>query len=401
MLIWQYIFTNWELDYQFVMIEREAHKKVHSLLGLFKAIAITGPRQSGKTTLSKQCAPDKPYVSLENPVERNFAIEDPVGFLKRFPDGAILDEVQRAPEILSFLQEILDNTETKGMFILTGSNNFLLLDSISQSLAGRVAYLELLPFSHEEIKNQYVNQLDDVILKGGYPLIHTEEMPVSDWFSAYVRTYVERDVRQVKNIGNLLVFDKFLYLCANRTGQLLNYSNLSIELGVDHKTVQSWIGILQASYIIFLLPPYYNNYNKRILKSPKLYFCDTGLACYLLNIRDKESLTNHPFRGSLFENYVVLELLKQRYNDGARSNLFFWRDNSGHEIDILIDQANQVIPVEVKSGATIQKDYFKNLSFFKKIAETNESFVVYGGDESQKRILGQVLAWDDLSSLRE
>ncbi|MDX2285799.1 MAG: ATP-binding protein [Bacteroidia bacterium] len=383
------------------MIPRQAAAKLRVLAAQFRSVAVIGPRQSGKTTLSRACFPDKPYASLETPETRRFALDDPKGFLASYPDGAILDEIQRAPELLSWLQQRLDEDGRRGLFILTGSNNFLLLEQITQSLAGRAAYLDLLPLSFSEWHPTLGSQppLDEVLLKGGYPAILAEGADPQDWFAAYVRTYVERDVRQIKNLGNLLAFERLLALCAGRVGQLLNTSHLANELGVDVKTVQSWLGILQASYIIHLLPPYFQNFSKRIVKTPKLYFCDTGLAAYLLRIGDTRALGLHPLRGALFENFILNELLKNRLNQGLRSNLYFWRDQGGHELDVLIDEGDQVIPVEIKSGQTVHQDFFKGLQYWRALTGRDTAGrIYYGGDSGQQRSGGdQVRSWRHLA----
>jgi predicted AAA+ superfamily ATPase len=369
------------------MIKRIASDKILDLAQQFKAVAIIGPRQSGKTTLSRSCFPEKPYVSLENPQNREFAQTDPAGFLNTYGEGAILDEVQRVPELLSWLQQELDEDERRGKFILTGSNNLLLLEKITQTLAGRVAYIDLLPFSIQELES-IPGSLEDInqrLFRGGYPPVQFNGIFPGDWFPAYVRTYVERDVRQMKNIENLLAFEKLLALCAGRIGQQINYSNLGVEAGLDYKTVQSWLGILQASYIIHLFPPYFRNFNKRIVKTPKLYFYDTGLACYLLRVNDPKTLVQHPYRGALFENFIINELLKNRFNQGQRSNLYYWRDSSGHEMDVVIDEGLRITPVEIKSGQTITRDYFKAHQFWKKLTGESGGIIFYGGEEEQKR----------------
>jgi predicted AAA+ superfamily ATPase len=378
------------------MISRIAAEKVTRLAGAFKAVVIIGPRQSGKTTLARSCFPDKTYVSLENPDIRNFAISDPRNFLKKYKEGAILDEVQRAPEILSYLQQILDESDEKGKFILTGSNNFLLQEKITQSLAGRASYLDLLPFSVGEMEAipGALESLNSVIFKGGFPSIQANGIDPSDWFGAYVRTYVERDVRQIKNVSNLLLFEKLLSLCAGRVGQLLNYSNLANEIGVDVKTVQAWTGILQAGFHVFLLPSFHQSFNKRIIKSPKLYFYDTGLVCYLLGISSPDLLYQHPYRGALFENFIISELIKNRFNRGRRSNLFFWRDSTGNEMDVVIDNGISLLPVEIKSGATLSASQFKGIRFWQKLTGVPRSILIYGGDEDQERKNEiQVLNW--------
>ena len=287
------------------MIKREAETELLILANQFKAVAVIGPRQSGKTTLVRMVFKDKPYANLENPDIRKFAMEDPRGFLSNYPKGAVLDEIQRVPELFSYLQQILDDSTTNGLFVLTGSNNFLLQESISQSLAGRVGYLFLLPLSLQEINDQEFN-INQLIFKGGYPALYNETTEPAKWYPNYIRTYVERDVRLIKNITDLFAFERFLRLCAGRIGQLFNMSNLAIEVGVDVKTISSWIGILETSFIVFRLQPYHANFNKRIVKMPKLYFYDTGLAVALLGVENAEQLKLHPFRGSLFENMVVI-----------------------------------------------------------------------------------------------
>ena len=384
------------------MIERIAATKIKQLAGQFKAVAIIGPRQSGKTTLARACFPNKTYISLENPENRLFAQSDPKGFLNTYAEGAILDEVQRVPELLSWLQQNLDEDDRRGKFILTGSNNFLLLEKITQTLAGRVAYIDLLPFSIKELEQipGSLDDLDQAIFKGTYPPVQADAIDPQDWFPAYVRTYVERDVRQIKNIENLLAFEKLLALCAGRVGQQVNFSNIGLEAGVDYKTAQSWFGILQASYIIHFLPPYFKNFNKRVVKTPKLYFYDTGLACYLLRITDPQTLLTHPVRGALFENLIITELLKNRFNAAKQSNLYFWRDRSGNEIDVLIDEGLELIPVEIKSGQTITGDYFKGLKFWEQLTGQSKGVIYYGGEAHQKRSDGIVVkSWREVGQL--
>ncbi len=385
------------------MIHRQSEEKLKQLSTHFKAVAIIGPRQSGKTTLARKCFPNKPYVSLETPSDRNLALEDPIQFLKRYPDGAILDEIQRAPELLSWLQQNLDEDPRKGKFILTGSNNFLLLEKVTQSLAGRVAFIEQLPFSLPELSDvpNALHDLNTLLWKGSYPPVQADGIPPTDWYPSYVRTYVERDVRQIKNIENLLLFERMLSLCAGRIGQEVNYSNLSEEVGVDYKTIQSWMGILQASYLIWLLPPYFRNFNKRIVKTPKLYFYDTGLACSLLGIQMPELLVQHPYRGAIFENFILNELLKQRFNRGQRSNMYFWREPSGKEIDVLIDDGLHIRPVEVKSGYTITSDWLKGLKYWNMLQSAeNGGIVYYAGDEQQERSGGyEVRSWRSLADV--
>lgn len=381
------------------MVQRFAKDKLIDLATKFKAVAVTGARQSGKTTLVKQVFKNKSYVSLENPDTRRFALDDPRGFLDSYPNGAILDEVQRVPELFSYLQEILDNTKTKGLFVLSGSNNFLLQQNISQTLAGRVGYLNLLPFSISELKKSKLLPSDDdaLMLKGFYPPIYDQQIPPEDWCPNYIRTYIERDVRQLKNINNLIVFERFIKLLAARSGQELNNSSLSLETGVDVKTIQSWIGILESSFIIYLLKPHHKNFNKTIVKRPKLYFYDSALVCHLLGIRNVLQLNTHALRGSIFEGMVVTELIKKRTNAGLPINLSYWRDKTGHEIDIIIDNAGKLIPIEIKSGKTVHNEFFKNLDYWCKLSGVKHSLLLYGGTQNQKRSTGKdILNWRQL-----
>lgn len=382
-----------------IMVAREAQKELKLLYGQFKAVAVVGPRQSGKTTLTRSVFPHKAYVSLENPDYRQFAEEDPRGFLAQFPDGAILDEAQRAPSIFSYLQQLLDESTKTGQFILTGSNNFLLQQNIVQSLAGRIAYLYLLPFSITELRAAKLlpSALNNLLYKGSYPPIYSQHIPPEKWFPNYIRTYVERDVRLVKNISDLATFERFLKLCAGRTGQLLNKSSLGIEVGVDSKTIASWLSILESSFIIHLLRPHYKNFNKRVVKMPKLYFYDTGLACALLGVQNEKQIMTHPLRGSLFENFVISELIKKRYNFGKPDNLYFWRDNKGNEIDLIIDNGNELYPVEIKAGQTVTSAYFKGIEFWNRLTNSKGGTVIYAGESRQERSAGiQVVPWYEM-----
>ena len=381
------------------MIQRTAKDKLKDLASKFKAVAVTGARQTGKTTLVKQVFKGKPYLSLENPETRNFALEDPRGFLASYPKGAILDEVQRTPELFSYLQEILDNSKVKGLFILSGSNNFLLQQNISQTLAGRVGYINLLPFSIEELKKSKLLPKDDdqLMLKGFYPPIYDQEIPPLDWCPNYIRTYIEKDVRQIKNITDLIVFERFIKLLAGRSGQELNNSALAVETGVDVKTIQSWIGILESSFIIYLLKPHFKNFNKTIVKRPKVYFYDTALVCYLLGIRNVSQLKTHPLRGSIFEGMVVTELIKKRTNAGLPINLYYWRDKTGHEIDVIIDNGGKLLPIEIKSGKTLNAEFFKNIDYWSKLSGAEKSVLLYAGEQNQKRTTGkEILNWRNL-----
>jgi len=380
------------------MIPRIASSKLQELATMFKAVAVIGPRQSGKTTLVKSLFLDKPYVNFENPDIRIFATEDPRGLLSKYRDGAIFDEVQRVPHIFSYLQEILDNSSERGKYILTGSNNFLLQENISQSLAGRVAYLRLLPFNLEELSgSRELNDENEIILKGFYPPLFDLEFPVIDWMPNYIRTYIERDVRQVKNITDLMVFEKFMRLLASRTGHELNYSSLSVEVGVDVKTLQSWVGVLESSFIIFLLRPHYKNFNKILVKRPKLYFYDTGLVCALLGINSTDHLAVHPLRGSLFECLIVSELIKQRTHRGKEDNLYYWRDKTGHEIDLIVEEASKLFPIEIKAGKTLHAEFYKNLYYWMKLSGETQAGLIYSGELELLRSDGiNVKSWKSL-----
>lgn len=383
------------------MIHRNVSSKFLQLASTFKAVAVIGPRQSGKTTLVKELFDHKPYVNLEDPDVRNYALEDPRGFLANYPNGAILDEVQRTPNLFSYLQGILDNHVEAGQFILSGSNNFLLQQNISQSLAGRVAYINLLPFSIAELsKNdeEKIQEVNDVIYTGLYPPIHDRKIAPEDWYPNYLRTYVERDVRQIKNITDLIVFERFVRLLAGRTGQELNLSGLAVEVGVDTKTIQSWIGILESSFIIFLLKPHFKNFNKIITKRPKVYFYDTGLVCSLLGINHAEQIELHPLRGNIFETFIVSEMIKIRENSGKETNLYYWRDKAGREIDVILDQGLTLLPMEIKSGKTITKEYFKNLIYWMNLSDSKQGLVIYGGEQEQTRSNGiSVYSWRKLT----
>jgi predicted AAA+ superfamily ATPase len=383
------------------MIPRESQKELLSLASQFKAVAVVGPRQSGKTTLTKMLFPDKVYVNFENPDTKLFATQDPRGFLSNYPNGAIFDEAQRVPQLFSYLQQILDESSSNGLFIITGSNNFLLQEQISQSLAGRVGYLNLLPLTISEI-GSLESDVNSLIYKGGYPSLYKESIEPSKWYANYIRTYVERDVRLIKNITDFAAFERFLRLCAARVGQLLNMNNLAMEVGVDSKTINSWIGVLESSFVAFRLQPHFKNYNKRIVKMPKLYFYDTGLATALLGIENKNQLDLNIYKGALFENLIVLELIKSRFNKAKLNNLFFWRDHKGNEIDVLIDKGFSLIPIEIKSGKTITNDFFKGLKYWQKLSGFDAGYVVYSGSDIQNRSDElKVLPYNQLEAIKE
>jgi len=378
------------------MILREITQKIKQLTEKFPVIAVIGPRQSGKTTLIKNTFPEMDYVNLEEPDTRLFAQQDPRSFLSSKPNGLIIDEVQRVPELFSYVQTFSDSSKKSGQFILTGSQNFLLQEKITQTLAGRVALLTLLPFSLTEL-GQNINKenFSFYLQKGFYPPIYDRQIEPADWFPNYIHAYIERDVRQIKNIPDLNTFTLFVKLCAGRIGQLLNLSSLANETGVSVNTVKSWLSILEASFIIFRLIPHHQNYNKRLVKMSKLYFHDTGLACSLLGIATQKQLSTHYQVGSLFENMIISELLKYQCNHGKDNNLFFWRDKSGREIDCLIDNGLNKTCVEIKSGKTITAEFLKGLTLYEQLAapEKIKSFLIYGGDQKQMRNDVTLLPW--------
>ena len=388
------------------LIPRTAEKILTALSKSYPALVVTGPRQSGKTTLTQIVFPNKTYVSLEELDMRDFATNDPRGFLNQYPDGAILDEVQRCPDLFSYLQSRLDEDKRMGLFILTGSQQFGLISGISQSLAGRVAKISLLPFSLHELQEakKTPETIEALLFKGLYPPIHDRALAPHIWYNNYISTYLERDVRQLINVRDLSTFQNFVRMCAARTGQLLNLSSLASDCGITHNTAKAWISVLEANYIVHLLQPHHRNFNKRLIKSPKLYFHDSGLAARLLNIQTADQLMTHPARGQLFETWVVSEFLKYRFNNALSSNLYFWRDSTGHEIDILIEQADKLLPVEIKSGQTVASDFFDSLKRFQKLAgdSVGSAALIYGGAQGQQRETAKVVPWKrihDLSSI--
>lgn len=381
-----------------MIIPRLASSAVQRLAKGFPVVAITGPRQSGKTTLSRQLFPGKPYVSLENPEQRLFASEDPKRFLAQFADGAVIDEVQRVPALLSWLQGLVDERQRMGDFILTGSQQFDLVRHITQSLAGRVGRVELLPLQGLELRQagQLPSSLDEMMVKGHYPALYSRELLPQDWFANYVATYVERDVRQLLQIKDLQLFQRFLRLAAARSGQLLNLSALGADAGVSAVTAREWIGVLEASYLVMRLQPYFENFGKRLVKTPKLYFLDTGLLCWLLGIHSAAVLSTHPLRGQIFETMMVVEAYKAALNKGRQAAIYFWRDSAGQEVDLLAQRDGVFESYEIKSGATFSPDWFKQLTQFEKLnPQAVRSTVIYGGEESSSRSQGEVLAWTD------
>lgn len=385
-----------------IYIPRDAESRLKHFSSGYPVIVVTGPRQSGKSTLVRHAFPDYRYVSLEDLDYREFAETDPRSFLNQFCNGAILDEVQRCPSLFSYLQTHIDESQQPGEYILTGSQQFGLLSGITQSLAGRAALLTLLPMSYGELERggKIGKDLDQALFNGAFPPIFDRGLDPHPWHGNYVRTYLERDVRQLIRVQDLGSFQRFLRLCAGRTGQLLNLSSLANDCGITHNTAKAWISVLEASYILHLLPPHHQNFNKRLVKTPKLYFLDTGLAAWLLGVRNCAQLMAHPVRGALFETWVVSELLKARYNAGETPNLYFWRDRSGHEVDLLIDLGTHLVPLEIKSGQTLNRDFFSGLAFWQQMAGevSGRAWLIYGGDSRQMRSSVSVLPWHEIHS---
>jgi len=377
------------------VITRNISKAIYRYAKSFPVVEITGPRESGKTTLVRSLFADKPYVTLKDPSERLFAEDDPKGFLARFSEGAIFDEAQRWPDLFSYLQGMVDEDRQVGRFILTGSQQFGLLAGVSQSLAGRAGVMRLLPLASSEIPNLSTSSLNSILLNGGYPALYAQSINAQDWFASYIATYVERDVRQLINVQDLTTFQRFLRLCAGRSGSLLNLNALAGEAGITNKVAQAWMSVLQSSDLVYLLPPYHKNFGKRLVKTPKLYFLDTGLACWLLGIRSEDVLALHPLRGALFETWVIGEALKARYNAGEPADLYFWRDNNGVEADLLYEKDGKLQTIEIKSGATVTRDYIKAGQKAAKFAgeEALTPWLVHGGDDNYERNGVDVVGW--------
>jgi predicted AAA+ superfamily ATPase len=398
------------------MILRSLQRPLEDVARQYPVVTLTGPRQSGKTTLVRETFPGHAYASLEEPDVREFALADPRGFLGQFAGRVILDEVQRAPDLFSYIQTLVDREDIPGRFILSGSQNFLLLRSIGQSLAGRSAVLHLLPLSLAEVQGRPPFPLEalgkevpaerqdnptdlmELLFRGFYPRIHDKGLDPATWHSGYYQTYVERDVREIVNVGDLEAFGRFVRLCAGRNGQLLNLTSLANDGGISHTTAQRWISILEASFLVLLLRPYHANFGKRLIKSPKLYFLDTGLLCYLLRIQSPEDLRQHANRGSIFESFVVTDLMKSFLNRGRESDLYFWRDSTGHEIDAVIDLGRERVAVEIKSAQTVAQDFFAGIDFWRKLVGDTEapSALIYGGDRSYRRSGVSVQSWSTL-----
>jgi predicted AAA+ superfamily ATPase len=376
-------------------------------------VTLTGPRQSGKTTLVRAVFPEYAYASLEAPDLREYALADPRGFLGTFPGPVILDEAQRAPDLFSYIQVLVDEEGQAGRFVLTGSQNFLLLRSVSQSLAGRCAVLHLLPFSLSELSQRpplplaglgrgplaagrtFAGHWTEAAFRGFYPRIHDRGLDAAEWLGNYYRTYVERDVREIVNVADLEAFGRFVRLAAGRNGQLLNLSSLATDCGITHTTARRWLSILETSFLVALLRPHHRNFSKRLVKTPKLYFLDPGLLCYLLRIRSPDDLRLHGARGAVFESLVVSEFLKSCYHAGAEPNLYFWRDSSGHEVDVVLDWGADLVAVEIKSGETVTPDFLAGLDRWRGIVDDPgaPAALVYGGTQPQARHGVEVLPW--------
>lgn len=381
------------------MFRRTLEQKLLQLKSQFPVLALFGPRQSGKTTLARKVFPSYHYVNLESFEEQEFATEDPKGFLMRFreKEGIILDEIQKIPKLLSYIQMEVDENQLLGRFIITGSQNILLNHHVNQTLAGRVALMTLLPLSIEELREagQLQKSAEETIFRGSYPRVYHHSVDPIVFAESYIRTYVERDVRDILKITSLLEFQKFMRLCAARVGQLLDLTDLAKDAGISLPTVKSWLSVLEASYIIFLLQPHHTNFNKRLVKMPKLYFYDTALVCNLLRLTSADDVYDHYLRGGLFESMIISDFLKKRYHHGLPPNVYFWRDKSGHEIDCVLEEGKRLTPIEIKSSATIQSDMFVNLVKWCDWAALSpgSGIVVYAGEEKQQRKQGSIFPW--------
>ncbi len=379
------------------MLKRQAEPALRRLAGYYPVVTVSGPRQSGKSTLVRATFPDLPYVSLEEIDVREFAQSDPRGFLGQYRDGAILDEAQRCPDLFSYLQAEVDRDPRRGRFVLTGSQQFGLLAGVSQTLAGRVGILRLLPFSYQELAQAEVpRSTEDALWRGGYPPIHDRGIPPGRWFSDYVTTYVERDVRQMVAVRDLGSFARFVRMCAARTGQLLNLSGLAADCGITHNTAKAWLSVLEASFLVHLLPAYFRNFGKRLVKAPKLCFLDAGLAAWLVGVQQPEQLAIHPMRGALFETWVLGEILKYRFNRALAPDTYYWRDAAGNEVDGVVERPGGPAALEIKAGQTIAEDYFRSLDRFGQATGVSAGALIYAGDTPQRRFRWPVYPWREV-----
>lgn len=385
-----------------MLIPRTLSGKLLDLATKFPIVSLTGPRQSGKTTLLRNLLPGYQYVSLENPVTRQYAVEDPNGFLSTYDQRVIFDEVQRAPDLFSYLQTKVDEDRIMGQYVLSGSQNFLLLQAISQTLAGRVAVLKLLPLSYAEQQadNLLTGSVAETIFRGGYPALYDRNLTADEFFPSYIETYLQRDVRDLGGIRDLGAFTAFVRLCAGRIGQPLNLSSLAVECGVTAPTARAWLSILESSYFVFLVQPYFQNFNRRVIKSPKLYFYDTGLACNLLTMTNAQQVESYYQRGSLFENAMIAELVKNRLNAGQTPHVYFWQDSNRNEVDLLEEKPSGFTAFEMKYTQTIIGSHLKNLTQFRNLSESaGANYLLYAGDELQKRSGATVIGWRDVTEL--
>lgn len=384
-------------------LERIAASKLKALARGFPVVSLIGPRQSGKTTLAKTIFPKHSYISLEDLDNRTYAETDPRGFLADHNHRVIIDEAQRAPNLFAYMQTKVDEFDSPEQYVLTGSTHLTLLEKLTQSLAGRAALLKLLPLSLTELMNHNLLKKDEMaqLFTGFYPRLYKHNIEPLDWYPNYIQTYLEKDVREIINVKNLLTFKRFLGLCAGRHGQLLDLSELANDCGISRPTVSEWISVLEASFLIYLLPSFHKNFSKRLIKAPKLFFYDTGLVCSLLKIENAEQLKTHYLRGAIFEGYVITEIMKHRYNRGLEPHVYYWKEKHGNEVDCIIEKANQLLSIEIKSGKTISNDFFKGLKYWQSLSgdKPENSYLIYSGDQKQKREHGRVLGWNQIGEL--
>lgn len=379
------------------MYKRIIETEILKSLEKYQIVTLLGPRQSGKTTLAQRLGTNFQYINLEDLSQKSLIEQDYKGFFSSLRSDVIIDEVQRLPELLSYLQVYTDQEDYKYRFILTGSNSLELSSRVSQSLAGRTRIFNILPLAYKEIPKEFrpIN-IDEALFTGLYPRIYHRQLPAGDWLSDYIQTYIQKDVRQILNVENLQIFEKFLRLLAGRVGQLINYSSLANELGLSVPTIKSWISVLEASFIIHILSPHFKNFNKRITKSPKIYFWDTGIVCNLIRLSGSEQLYTHPLKGQIFENWIVNEKIKNFFNTGKKSPYYFWRDQHGHEIDLIEDRSDTLFPSEIKSSSTFHPDFVSGLQWFNQLQDVSEGEVICGVDEGFKFKDFKITSWKDL-----